>query len=102
MLAYPDFTKPFLVATDASSAAVGAVLQQFDEDGREHPMYYASRSLNEAEKNYSKYERDGIAIAFTLKKFRNYFLCQKFKLFTDHEALKYDIHNRDPHGRIAR
>ena len=60
--AYPNFGKPFLVATDASSAAVGADLSQLDENGREKPIYYASRSLNEAEKNYSTYERDGLAI----------------------------------------
>ena len=101
VLAYLDFSKPFLVATDASSAAVGAVLSQFDENGREHPIYFASRSLNEAVKNYSLYEREGLAIVFALKKFRHYLLCQKFKLFTDHEALKYVINNRDPHGRIA-
>ena len=58
--------------------------------------------MNDAEKNYSTYEREGLAIVFALKKFRHYLLCQKFKLFTDHEALKYVINDRDPHGRIAR
>ena len=58
--------------------------------------------MNEAEKNYSTYEIEGLAIVFALKKFRHYLLCQNFKLFTDHEALKYVINNRDPHGRIAR
>ena len=77
-------------------------MSQLDESGREHPIYYASRSLNEAEKNYSTFEREGLAIVFSLKKFRHYLLCQKFKLFTDHEALKYVISNRDPQGRIAR
>ena len=57
VLAYPNFSKPFLVATDASCAAVGAFLSQLDEDGRKHPIYYARRSLNEAEKNYSTYAR---------------------------------------------
>ena len=41
VLAYPDFSKPFLVAMDESSAAVGAVLSLLGEDGREHSIYYA-------------------------------------------------------------
>ena len=101
VLAYPDSSKPFLVATDASSAEVGAVLSQLDGDGRENPIYYASRSLNEAEKKYSTYEREGLEIVFVLKKFRHYLLCQKFKRFTYHEAFKYVINNRDPDGSIA-
>ncbi len=56
VLAYPDFTNRFIVATDASKRAIGAVLSQKDENGREHPIHYASRGLNEAEKNYSTYE----------------------------------------------
>ena len=41
-------------------------------------------------------------MVFALKKFRHYILCQKFKYFTDNEALKYVINDRDPHGRIDR
>ena len=48
VLSCPDFSRPFLVATDASSTAVRAVLSKLDENGREDPIYYASRSLNEA------------------------------------------------------
>ena len=102
VLAYPDFSKPFLVVTDASSAEVREFLLQLDENGKEHPINYASRSLNEAEKNYSTYERERLAIVFVFKKFRHYLLFQKFKLFVDHEALKDVINNRYPHGRIAR
>ena len=61
-MAYPDFSKSLLVATDMSSAVVGAVLLNLDENGREQPVYYANRSLSEAEKNYSTYERGGLAI----------------------------------------
>ncbi len=78
------------------------MLSQKDENGREHPIHYAIRALNDAEKNYSTYRREGLAIVFGLKKFRHYLLCQKFKLFTDHEALKYLINTGDPRGRIAR
>ena len=75
VLAYPDFSTPFLVATDASSRAVGAVLSQLDGNRREQTIYYASKSLNEAEKKYSKYEIEGLAIFLALKKFRNYLFC---------------------------
>ncbi len=44
-------------------------MSQKDENGREHPIDYASRGLNEAEKNYSRYEREGLAIVLALKKF---------------------------------
>ena len=43
-----------------------------------------------------------MAISFALKKFLHYLLCQKFKLFTDHEAFKYATNMKDPPGRIAR
>ena len=87
MLAYPEFSKPFLVATDASGLAAEADLSQLNENGKEHLIHYASRSLIESENNYSTYEREELAIIFALKEFRHYLLFQKFKLFTDHEAL---------------
>ena len=65
-------------------------------------MDYASRSLNEAEKNYSTFEGERRAILFEMKKFRHYHLCQIFKFPTIYEALKYVINNRDPHGKTAR
>ena len=48
------------------------------------------------------YEREGLAIVFALKKFRHHLLCQKFKLFTDHEVFKYALSNRGYFGRIAK
>jgi hypothetical protein len=53
VLTYPDFAKEFVVETDASSWAVGAILSQRDENGRLHPCQFASRTLSPAEKNYS-------------------------------------------------
>ena len=51
VLAYADFSKPFIVHTDASSQGLGAILYQC-HDKKEHPIAFASRSLNDAEKKY--------------------------------------------------
>ena len=75
VLVYPNYKKPFIVSTDTSSRAVGAVLLQLDDEGREHLIQYASRSLNEAEKNYSAFERQALGVVFALRKFRRYRFC---------------------------
>ena len=102
VLAYPDYDAPFIVSTDASDKALGAVLSQKDKDGRNHPIHYASRCLSATEEKYSTVEREALAVIFALKKFRPYLLTSRFTLFTDHQALKYTFNKRDPHGRIAR
>ena len=53
ILAYPSFEEPFLVETDASIEGLGTVLSQKQSDGQQHPIAFASRSFNPAEKNYS-------------------------------------------------
>ena len=53
ILKYPDFYKEFIFATDASNVAIGAVLGQLDELGKEHPVAYENRVLNKVESNYS-------------------------------------------------
>jgi hypothetical protein len=50
VLAYPDFTKPFRLKTDASDTALGAILSQV-QNGLERPLAYVSRQLNTAESN---------------------------------------------------
>ena len=102
VLAYPDHEKTFVVYTDASSNAVGAVLSEADENGRDHPIYYTSRALYSAETNYSAFERQVLGVVFALKKFHHYLTSKRFKLYTDHQALKYVFNMKDPHGRIAR
>ena len=61
LLQYPDFTKPFIVTTDASDFALGAVLSQ-GEIGQDLPISYASRSLNDAEIKYFTTEKELLAI----------------------------------------
>ena len=74
ILAYPDFKKPFVVETNASSVALGAVLSQKDARGSLHPVQFASRTMNVTERNYSVSEKEALAVIFALKKFRVYLL----------------------------
>ena len=64
VLAHPDFSKPFIIDTDASDAAIGAVLSQ-KIDGQEHAIAYASRTLTKAEKRYCVIRKELLAL-FTL------------------------------------
>lgn len=102
VLVYPNHEKPFIVSTDASSKAVGAVLSQLEYEGHEHTIHYASRSFNKPEKHYSAFEGEALGIVFTLQTLRQYPLYQRLNLYTDPQALKYVINLRDTHERIAR
>ena len=52
MLAYPNYSKPFILDTDASETGIGAVLSQTDDNGREQVIAYASRTLSKRERRY--------------------------------------------------
>lgn len=92
ILAYPDFTSPFIVTTDASFRGLGAVLSQY-KDGKEHPVAYASRGLRPSERNdkfYSAFKLELLALKWAVgEKFRDYLLHSKFLVQTDHNPLKY-------------
>ena len=87
ILAYPDFKLPFLLQTDASDTAIGAVLSQVQE-GTERVIAYWSRKLQKAERNYSTTEREALAVVASLKEFYPYVYGFPCKLITDHNPLK--------------
>lgn len=101
ILQYPDFTKPFLLTTDASGTAIGAILSQ-GQIGKDQPISYASRVLNDAEKNYSTIEKELLAIVYAVQHFRPYLYGKKFKLVTDHKPLTWLHKLKDPTSRLAR
>jgi hypothetical protein len=84
LLQYPDFSKPFIVTTDASGYAVGAILSQ-GKFGSDKPLAYASRTLNTAEVNYATVEKDLLAVVWACKHFRPYLLGRKFTIVTNHK-----------------
>lgn len=102
ILAHPDFDKPFLLTTDASGNAVGAVLSQFDAEGLDHPIAYLSRKLNCHEVNYSVTELEMLAVVYAVSKFRQYLLSQVFTIVTDHAALLTLTQKPALTGRLAR
>lgn len=82
LLAYPDFSKEFVIHTDASHLQLGAVISQ---DGK--PIAFYSRKLNPAQTRYTTTERELLSIVETLKEFRNILLGQKIVVHTDHKNL---------------
>ena len=97
ILAVVDPHKPFVVETDASSTAIGAILLQ---DGR--LIAFESKKLNRARQNYSSYERELFAIVHALKQWRHYLYGASFEVVFDHESIKWFTNQTDLKGRKAR
>ena len=94
-LAHPDLERPFTLYTDASNIAVGAILLQRDSNGVERPVSFFSKKLSSAQRNYSTFERECLAVICALEHFRVYLLGRKFTLRTDHRALAW-LFSKEP------
>lgn len=101
VLAIPDFKRQFIVQTDASRGGVAAVLLQ-EQDGERRPLAFASRTLSQAERNYSIYECEALAVLFAFEKFVFYLEHSTFILETDNQALSWVLARPRKTGRIAR
>lgn len=101
ILTCPDFTKEFILQTDASQVGLGCVLTQNFDDG-ERVISYASRSLTPQESKYSTTELECAAVLFGIEKYRPYIEGTKFKVITDHYSLKWLYKLENPSGRLSR
>lgn len=101
LLQYPDYDKPFVLTTDASNVAVGAVLSQ-GKIGNDKPVAYASRTLSDTESRYSTIERELLAIVWAVKHFRPYLYGKKFFIYTDHRPLIWLRSLKDPSSKLTR
>jgi len=102
ILAHPDFTKKFILQTDASIDGIGGVLTQMGDDGKEHPVAFGSRKLKPYERNYGVTEMEALAVVDFVRYFRPYLYQQEVTVQTDHVAVKQILERPNPNARIAR
>ena len=86
---------------DASDYAVGAILGQRD-DKKLNVNHYASKTLENAQRNYATTEKEFLAVVFACDKFRPYIVDSKVTIHTDHAAIKYLMENKDAKPRLIR
>ncbi|GJR65167.1 reverse transcriptase domain-containing protein [Tanacetum coccineum] len=101
ILIAPNWDQPFEIMCDASDYAIGAVLgQRIEKHFR--PIHYASKTMTEAESNYTTTEKEMLAVVYAFEKFRSYLIMNKSVVYTDHSALKYLFNKKDAKARLLR
>nr|GEU57170.1 hypothetical protein [Tanacetum cinerariifolium] len=102
-LIYPisDSPWPFKLMCDVSDFNVEAVLgQRIKKHFR--PIHYASKTMTEAESNYTTTEKEMLAVVYAFEKFCSYLIMNKSIVYTDHSALKYLFTKKDAKARLLR
>ena len=97
----PDWQLPSEVMCDASDLSIGAVLGQ-REGVKPYVVYYASKTLNEAQRNYTTTEKELLAVVYTSDKFRAYLVGSDIVIFTDHSTLKCLLTKQNAKARLIR
>nr|GFC90398.1 reverse transcriptase domain-containing protein [Tanacetum cinerariifolium] len=99
ILIAPNWNLPFELTCNESDFAIGAVLGQRHE---KHfwPIHYASKTLTDAESNYSTTEKEMLAVVYAFEKFWSYLIMNKCIVHTDHSALKYLFAKKDAKARL--
>ena len=101
IMAAPEWDQGFEIMCDASDFAMGAVLGQRKEKIF-RAIYYARRTFNEAQENYSTTENEMLAIVFSCEKIRPYILGSHIIVHTDHAAIKYLMSKKEAKPRLIR
>ena len=91
ILCIPDVSHPFLLMTDASLLAAGAVLMQSDTSGDLHPCAYFSKTFSAVERNYDIYDQELLAVILALSEWKQYLqdTSHPISILTDHKNLSY-------------
>ena len=96
-----DWNNEFKIMCDASDYAMRAVLGQRIEEIFK-AIYYANKTFNEAQENYSTKEKEMLAMVFACEKLRPYILGSHVVIHTDHAAIKYLMEKKDAKSRLIR
>jgi hypothetical protein len=104
ILVYPDQEKPFLLETDASDFAYGAVISQQDDENTWRPVGYISHSFTAPERNYEVHDKELLAIIRTFEEWRSHLSGTKYPVtvLTDHANLTYFRRAQNLNRRRAR
>jgi hypothetical protein len=103
VLAFPDFSRPFIISTDASGFAISCILKQLGaDDPDEHVIQFGSKALNKAQRNYSTIEREALAIKYATVLFWPYLQGNKFTVYTDHKPLTSLLKTEVANARLAK
>ncbi len=109
ILSYPDWSKPWILETDASDYGVSGVLLQEQIDPTSvtqkvivRPIAYYSAKLNDSQQKYDASAREALAIVKAVQNFKHYFGSQRVTVVTDHWAHQYLMTKDDPHHRNHR
>ena len=100
ILQLPDSSKVFILRSDASDLALGAVLLQ--DHNVPMPVAYASRKLLDREKRFSAVQKECLAIIWAIEKFKHYLFGKEFILQTDHQPLIYLRNMKNKNGKLMR
>ncbi|XP_072043172.1 uncharacterized protein [Amphiura filiformis] len=101
ILHLPDFHRQFILRTDASDVAIGAVLFQ-EFEGVKFPLAYLSKKLNKAQRGYAIMEKECLAVVWAIRKLELYLYGRDFVLETDHQPLLCVKRSKVANGRIMR
>nr|GEZ55572.1 reverse transcriptase domain-containing protein [Tanacetum cinerariifolium]GFA93166.1 reverse transcriptase domain-containing protein [Tanacetum cinerariifolium] len=101
ILIAPDWDMPFELMYDANNFAIGEVLGQRQEM-HFRPMHYASKTMTEAESNYTTTEKEMLAVVYAFEKFRSYLIMNISIVYTDHSVIKYLFSKKDSKARLLR
>ena len=97
----PDWNLPFEIMCDASDYDVGVALGQ-RVDKKLNVIHYASKTVDNAQRNYATTKKELLAVVFACDKFRPYIVDSKVTIHTGHAAIKYLMENKDAKPRLIR